>query len=46
MKKFIFGQRSGIYIIDLEKTSECLDRAREFLMESAAKGEMILFVGT
>jgi len=46
MKKFIFGQRSGIYIIDLEKTSECLDKAREFLLESASKGETFLFVGT
>lgn len=46
MKKFIFGQRSGIYIIDLEKTSECLDKAGEFLIEITAKGETVLFVGT
>jgi len=32
MKKFIFGQRSGIYIIDLEKTAECLNKARDFLL--------------
>jgi len=46
MKKFIFGSRSGIYIIDLEKTEECINAARDFLMEIASKGEFILFVGT
>jgi small subunit ribosomal protein S2 len=46
MKKFIFGQRSGIYIIDLEKTVECLNKARDFLLEITSKGEVVLFVGT
>ena len=46
MKKFIFGSRSGIYIIDLEKTEECINTARDFLMEITSKGEFILFVGT
>lgn len=46
MKKFIFGQRSGIYIIDLEKTEECLARVKDFLIDVTAKGEFILFVGT
>ena len=46
MKKFIFGERSGIYIIDLEKTIECLNLARDFLHDIAAKGGNILFVGT
>lgn len=46
MKKFIFGARSGIYIIDLEKTEEYLAKAREFLMELTSKGEVVLFVGT
>jgi small subunit ribosomal protein S2 len=46
MKKFIFGQRSGIYIIDLEKTVECLNKARDFLMDITSKGEAVLFVGT
>ncbi len=46
MKKFIFGSRSGIYIIDLEKTEECINKARDFLMEITAKGEYVLFVGT
>ncbi|MFA4842380.1 MAG: 30S ribosomal protein S2 [Candidatus Omnitrophota bacterium] len=46
MKKFIFGSRSGIYIIDLEKTEECINKARDFLLDVAAKGETVLFVGT
>jgi small subunit ribosomal protein S2 len=46
MKKFIFGSRSGIYIIDLEKVEECLNKAREFLSDITAKGEMVMFVGT
>ncbi len=46
MEKFIFGQRSGIYIIDLEKTVECLNKARDFLMDITSKGEAVLFVGT
>ncbi|MCK5215512.1 MAG: 30S ribosomal protein S2, partial [Candidatus Omnitrophica bacterium] len=46
MKKFIFGERSGIYIIDLEKTAERLDIARDFARDIASKGGSILFVGT
>lgn len=46
MKKFIFGQRSGIYIIDLEKTVECLHQACDFLRDIAAKGGKVLFIGT
>ena len=46
MKKFIFGQRSGIYIIDLEKTVEHLNKARDIVRDVAAKGGRILFVGT
>ena len=46
MKKFIFGERSGIYIIDLEKTEEYLAKACEFARSAAAKGGKILFVGT
>jgi small subunit ribosomal protein S2 len=46
MKRYIFGQRSGIYIIDLEKTAECLNRARDFARDTAAKGGRFLFVGT
>jgi len=46
MKKYIFGARSGIYIIDLEKTEECLNAARDFLVDLTAKGEFVMFVGT
>ena len=46
MKKFIFGERSNIYIIDLEKTVDYLNKAREFVRGVAAKGDTILFVGT
>src|SRR3972149_10030333 len=46
MKKYIFGQRSGIYIIDLEKTVECLNAARDFMRDVTAKGGKVLFVGT
>lgn len=46
MKKFIFGERSGVYIIDLQQTAQRLKAAQEFLGELAAKGEYVLFVGT
>jgi len=46
MKKFIFGARGGIYIIDLEKTADCLNLARDFARDIAAKGGRFLFVGT
>jgi small subunit ribosomal protein S2 len=46
MKKFIFGARSGIYIIDLEKTEECINKAKDFLLDITSKGEFVLFVGT
>ncbi len=46
MRKFIFGERSKIYIIDLEKTVEYLGKAREFIRDIASKGETVLFVGT
>jgi small subunit ribosomal protein S2 len=46
MKKFIFGDRGGIYIIDLEKTADCMMTARDFARNIAAKGGRFLFVGT
>ncbi|MFA5115900.1 MAG: 30S ribosomal protein S2 [Candidatus Omnitrophota bacterium] len=46
MKKFIFGERSGIYIVDLEKTEECLNKARDFMVDLTAKGNTVLLVGT
>lgn len=46
MKEFIFGERNGIYIIDLEKTADCLTSACNFLRDIASQGAKILFVGT
>lgn len=46
MAPYIFGQRNGIYIIDLEKTTAKLTEAGDFLREIVSKGENILFVGT
>ena len=46
MASFIFGERNDIYIINLEKTVEYLQRAREFLKDLARKGDIVLFVGT
>ncbi len=46
MKKFIFTERNGIYIIDLQKTLACLAKAVDAVREISARGELILFVGT
>ncbi len=46
MGRFIFGERSGIYIIDLEKTLTGLDEAYEFLMDVGRQNGVVLFVGT
>jgi small subunit ribosomal protein S2 len=46
MRRFIFGERDGIYIIDLLQTEELLERARQFASEIARRGGTILFVGT
>lgn len=46
MKKFIFGERNGIYIIDLQKTTRMLDDAYNFIKVVASNGEPVLFVGT
>lgn len=46
MKKYIFGERNGIYIIDLQKTVKGLEDAYNFIKETASRGEPILFVGT
>ncbi|MBI2877872.1 MAG: 30S ribosomal protein S2 [Candidatus Tectomicrobia bacterium] len=46
MKKYIFGSRNGIYIIDLQKTLRKLREAYEFIQGVAAQGEQVLFVGT
>ena len=46
MRRFIFGERDGIYIIDLLQTEQLLDRARAFAAELARRGGTVLFVGT
>jgi len=46
MKKFIFAERNGIHIIDLEQTVGMLEAACTFVRDLAASGESILFVGT
>jgi small subunit ribosomal protein S2 len=46
MKRFIFTERNGIYIIDLQQTLSYIDRAYEFVKETVAHGGSILFVGT
>lgn len=46
MKRYIFTERNGIYIVDLQKTVKKLDEAYEFVKELAANGEKIMFVGT
>ncbi len=46
MEKFIFGARNGVHIIDLEKTQEQLEKALNYVKNLAAKGQVILFVGT
>jgi small subunit ribosomal protein S2 len=46
MRRFIFGERDGIYIIDLLQTDALLDDARHFVDELARRGGTVLFVGT
>ncbi len=46
MKRFIFTDRNGIYIIDLQQTLTYIDRAYEFVKETVAHGGTVLFVGT
>ncbi|UCG78299.1 MAG: 30S ribosomal protein S2 [Nitrospirota bacterium] len=46
MKKYIFGERNGIYIIDLQKTMKGLEDAYNFVKEVALSGQSVLFVGT
>ena len=46
MKPYIFGERNGIYILDLKQTVLDADRAYSFLRDTAAKGGKVLFVGT
>ncbi len=46
MKKFIFGERNGIYIIDLQQTMDRLEKAYAFVRDTVAGGDSVLFVGT
>ncbi|ADH65686.1 MULTISPECIES: 30S ribosomal protein S2 [Nocardiopsis] len=46
MKRFIFTERNGIYIIDLQKSLAYIDRAYEFVKQTVAHGGTVLFVGT
>jgi small subunit ribosomal protein S2 len=46
MKPFIFGERSGIYIIDLGKTVKLFKEAEDYVRQLAADGKTVLFVGT
>jgi small subunit ribosomal protein S2 len=46
MKEYIFGERNGIYIIDLGKTMKLFREAEEFVTNLAAEGRTVLFVGT
>ncbi|HEY2097557.1 MAG TPA: 30S ribosomal protein S2 [Pseudonocardia sp.] len=46
MKRYIFTERNGIYIIDLQQTLSYIDRAYEFVRETVAHGGSVLFIGT
>jgi len=46
MKEYIFGERNGIYIIDLQKTLKMFKEASKFVQDNAAEGRTIMFVGT
>ncbi len=46
MKEYIFGERNGIYIIDLQKTLKMFKEASKFIAELSSQGRIILFVGT
>jgi len=46
MKPYIFGARNGIYIIDLQKTVRYFKTAYQFIQDTVANGDKVLFVGT
>ena len=46
MKEYIFGERNGIHIIDLQKTLKMFREASRFVSEISAQGRTVLFVGT
>jgi len=46
MKKFIFGEKNGVHLIDLEKSSDYLEKALAFLSKVSSEGKKVLFVST
>lgn len=46
MQPYVFGKRNGIYIVDLQKTVQCFNKAYEFIRELSKTGAVVLFVGT
>ena len=46
MKPYVYGERNGIYILDLSKTIPLAQKAHDFLKKTAAEGKPVLFVGT
>lgn len=46
MKKYLYGEKGGIHIINLEKTLDCLNKALDFLNKSRSEGKVVLFVST
>ncbi|MDP7237486.1 MAG: 30S ribosomal protein S2, partial [Candidatus Latescibacteria bacterium] len=46
MRKFIFAERNGIYVIDLKKTHECIEAAYNVVRTAVENGQSVLFVGT
>jgi small subunit ribosomal protein S2 len=46
MKRYIFGERNGIYVIDLAKSVDMLTEARQFIYNTVSRGRKVLFVGT
>ncbi len=46
MRRFIFGERGGIHLIDLQQTERLLEVAQEFAADIAARGGTVMFVGT
>jgi len=46
MGQYIYGRKCGIYIVDLEKTAQCLNKACDFLLDITSRGQSVIFVGT
>lgn len=46
MSKYIYGVRNGVHVLDLQKTAECLESAKDYLKKETAEGKRVLFVST